>query len=229
MARKESTGNTASAGRNPLSRERILNTAVEIADERGVAAVTMREVASRLGVEAMSLYNHVANKERLLDDMVDQVIEEIDVPEGLGDWQEEMRRRAFSAREVFGRHPWLPLLLDSRQSSGPARLHYYDRVLGSLIEAGFTLEGAARAFSIIDSYIYGFGIQQSNLAPSDGMTPEEMSEAFRAALPVEQYPYLNRMTMHAMATGYDPENDFAFGIDLILSGLKRVLAEEEAV
>jgi len=214
------------AVRTPLSSERILDAAVVIADQRGVAAVTMREVASVLGFEAMSLYNHVANKESLLDGMVDLVIEQIDLPEGLSDWREAMRRRAVSAREVFERHPWLPPLLDSRQSSGPARLHYYDWVLGTLIEAGFTLDGAASAFSVLDSYIYGFGIQASNLSGSGDMTPEEMTEAFRAAIPAERYPYLNRMTLHSMEVGYDPAADFSFGLALVLDGLERVLAAQ---
>ena len=221
MIQHNSAGDKKLAARTPLSRERILNAAVAIADERGVAAVTMREVASALSVEAMSLYNHVSNKESLLDGMVDLVIEEIDLPQGLTAWREAMRRRAVSAREVFDRHPWLPLLLDSRQSSGPARLHYYDWVLGILIEAGFSLDGAAGAFSLLDSYIYGFGIQASNLSGADDMTPEERTEAFRAAIPAEQYPYLNQMTMHAMETGYDPEADFNFGLALVLDGLER--------
>jgi len=225
MIRRTSSG-AAKAARTPLSRERILDAAVAIADERGVAAVTMREVASALGVEAMSLYNHVANKETVLDGMVDLVIEQIDLLEVRGDWREAMHRRAASAREVFERHPWLPLLLDSRQSSGPARLHYYDWVLGVLIEAGFSLDRAASAFSLLDSYIYGFGIQAANLSGADDMTPEERTEVFRAAIPPEQYPYLNRMTLHAMEIGYDPEADFEFGLALVLDGLERMLAAQ---
>jgi len=226
LIQHNSAGDKKLAARTPLSRERILNAAVAIADERGVAAVTMREVASALSVEAMSLYNHVSNKESLLDGMVDLVIEEIDLPHGQTDWREAMRRRAVSAREVFERHAWLPLLLDSRQSSGPARLHYYDWVLGVLLEAGFTLDGAASAFSLLDSYIYGFGIQASNLSGSDDMTPEERTEVFRAVIPPEQYPYLNRMTLHAMEIGYDPEADFEFGLTLVLDGLERALAAQ---
>ena len=114
----------------PLNRDRVLAAAVEIADERGVGAVTMREVASRLGVEAMSLYNHVANKDDILDGMVDLVVEQFDLPDDVDDWREAMRRRAVSAHEVFGRHPWAPALFDSRESSGPARLRYFDWVLG---------------------------------------------------------------------------------------------------
>ncbi len=211
--------------RPPLNRERILAVAVEIADERGVGAVTMREVASRLGVEAMSLYNHVANKDDILDGMVDVVIEQFDLPADAGDWQEAMRRRAVSAHEVFGLHPWAPMLMDSRESSGPSRLRYFDWVLGTLVEAGFSLEAAARAFSLLDSYVYGFGIQQFNMGAADDASTEEMAEAILAYIPAEEYPYLHRMASQAMAEGYDAAADFDFGLEIILDGLERVLAE----
>ena len=214
--------------RLPLNRDRVLAAAVEIADERGVGAVTMREVASRLGVEAMSLYNHVANKDDILDGMVDLVIEQVDLPSDVDGWREAMRCRAVSARQVFGRHPWVPLLLDSRKSSGPSRLLYLDWVLGQLMTAGFSLDDAARAFSLLDSYIYGFGIQQFNIAADGDASPEEMAEMFRAAIPAEKYPYLHRMASHAMETGYDAEADFDFGLELILDGLERVLDESRS-
>lgn len=207
----------------PLNRGRVLAAAVQIADEQGLSAVTMREVAARLGVKAMSLYNHVANKDDILDGMVDLVIEQFDLPLELGDWREAMRRRAVSAHEIFGRHRWLPTLLDSRESSGPARLRYYDWVLGQLMRAGFSVDGAARAFSLLDSYVYGFGIQQMNFSPEEGTSAQEMAEAVLTFMPAEQYPYLNRMATHAMETGYDAEADFAFGLELILDGLQRVL------
>ncbi|MHB9002779.1 MAG: TetR/AcrR family transcriptional regulator [Coriobacteriia bacterium] len=224
---KESRGGAKKpTSRVPLSRDRVLASAVEIADERGVAAVTMREVASRLGVEAMSLYNHVANKDDILDGMVDAVIEQFDLPDGIDDWREAMRRRAISAHEVFGRHPWVPLLLDSRESSGPARLRYYDWVLGTLMRAGFSVDGASRAFSLLDSYIYGFGIQQFNAMADDGETSQEMAEAILEFIPPEQYPYLHKMASHTMQTGYDAETDFAFGLEIILDGLERILGEQ---
>ena len=226
MVKDSRGGAKKPTSRVPLNRERVLAAAVEIADERGVGAVTMREVASRLGVEAMSLYNHVANKDDILDGMVDHVIEQFDLPEGIDDWREAMRRRAISAHEVFGRHPWVPLLLDSRESSGPARLRYYDWVLGTLVRAGFTMDGASRAFSLLDSYIYGFGIQQFNMA-GDEETSEEMAEAILAFIPVEKYPHLNRMATHSMKSGYDPEADFAFGLEIILDGLQRVLERDQ--
>lgn len=214
-----------STPREPLNRERVLATAVAIADERGVGAVTMREIAAHLGVEAMSLYNHVSNKDDILDGMVDFVVGEFDLPADAAGWRDAMRRRAVSAHEVFGRHPWAPALLDARQSSGPARLRYFDWVLGTLMRAGFSLEGAARAFSLLDSYVYGFGIQQSNFAGPGDVPPEQAAAAILEFIPVEDYPYLHRMAMHAMREGYDAQADFGFGLEVILDGLGRILDE----
>lgn len=228
MSEKSRKSGTKKAGaRTPLNRERVLAAAIEIADERGVGAVTMREVSSRLGVEAMSLYNHVKNKDDILDGMLDLVVQELDLPSDAGSWREAMRRRAVSAREVFGRHPWMPLLMDSRESSGPARLRYADWVLGTLMEAGFTEVGASHAFSLLDSYIYGFGIQQFNFSADGDASPEEMAEAILAFIPAGEYPYLHRMASHAMREGYDAEADFAFGLEIILDGLERVLAGQQ--
>jgi AcrR family transcriptional regulator len=225
MAKQTRKGAEQTAPRPPLNRDRILAAAVEIADERGVGAVTMREVASRLGVEAMSLYNHVANKDDILDGMADLMAGQFDLPEDVDHWREAMRRRAVSAHEVFGRHPWAPMLFDSRESSGPARLHYFDWVLGKLMTAGFSVDGAARAFSLLDSYIYGFGIQQFNFSADSDVSTEEMAEAILAYIPAETYPYLHRMASHAMQVGYDAEADFDFGLEIILDGLERMLDE----
>jgi len=225
MAKKTREGADRPSSRLPLNRDRILAAAVEIADERGVGAVTMREVASRLGVEAMSLYNHVANKDEILDGMADLVAEQFDLPEDVDHWREAMRRRAVSAHKVFGRHPWAPMLFDSRESSGPARLHYFDWVLGKLMTAGFSVDGAARAFSLLDSYIYGFGIQQFNFSADSDVSTEEMAEAILAYIPAGTYPYLHRMASHAMQGGYDAEADFDFGLEIILDGLERILDE----
>jgi AcrR family transcriptional regulator len=210
--------------RVPLSRERVLAAAVLLADESGIESLTMRLLGLRLGVDAMSLYNHVANKDDILDGMVDLVVSEIDLPSDAVGWKEAMRRRAISAQAVFSRHPWVSALVDSRESSGPARLRYFDWVLGTLRRAGFTLEMAARAFSLIDSYIYGFGRQQLNMSAGSDMTPEEMAEAFRHAIPANEYPYLREIVVeYAMDSGYDEAADFEFGLDLILDGLQRLL------
>lgn len=218
---KKSPGNDS---RTPLNRERVLRAAVLLADEKGIESLTMRELGVRLGVEAMSLYNHVANKDDILDGIIDLVVSEIDLPADPADWKEAMRRRAVSAQAVFSRHPWASGLIDSRQSSGPARLHYFDWVLGTLRGAGFTLEMAARAFSLLDSYIYGFGRQQINMAVEDGMTPEEIAEAFLRAIPADEYPHLREMVVdYAMTAGYDENADFEFGLNIILDGLQRLL------
>ena len=210
--------------RVPLSRERVLGAAVLLADAEGLESLTMRELGLRLGVEAMSLYNHVANKDDILDGMVDLVVSEIDLPSDTVDWKGAMRRRAISAHSVFSRHPWASSLIDSRESSGPARLRYLDWVLGTLRRAGFTLEMALRAFSVLDSYIYGFGRQQLSMAASPDVRPEQRAEAFLNAIPADDYPYLREMVVdHAMTSGYDQGADLEFGLDLILDGLQRLL------
>jgi AcrR family transcriptional regulator len=173
MARRPAS-NTDS--RAPLSRERVLRAAIALADEEGLDSLTMRELGLRLGVEAMSLYNHVANKDDILDGMVDLVVGEIALPPESAGWKQAMRDRAISARAAFALHPWASALIDSRQSSGPARLHYLDWVVGALRRAGFPLEMTARAFSLVDSYIYGFGRQQFNMADNADLTPEEIAD-----------------------------------------------------
>ncbi len=207
--------------RPPLSRERVLQAALDLADELGLDALTMRELGQRLGVEAMSLYNHVANKDDILDGILDLVVSEIDLPSGDVDWRVAMRRRAASARETFGRHPWASALNDSRESSGPGRMYYFDWVIGTLRRSGFSVELAVHAFSAIDSYIYGFGRQQLNMAAGEG-TAEESAEAILSAIPADEFPYLAEVITDFMLTvGYDESADFDFGLGLILDGLER--------
>ena len=210
--------------RAPLNRERVLRAAVVLADEAGLESLTMRELGLRLGVEAMSLYNHVANKDDILDGMVDLVVGDIDLPADTVDWKEAMRRRAVSAQAVFSRHPWASALIDSRESSGPERLRYFEWVIGTLRRAGFSVELAAHAFSVLDSYIYGFGRQQFNMAAGSGGEPEEMAEAFLRAIPADEYPYLREMVVeYAMGSGLRRQADLEFGLGLILDGLQRLL------
>ena len=185
----------------------------------------MRELGLRLGVEAMSLYNHVANKDDLLDGMVDLVVSEIDLPADTVDWKEAMRRRAISAQAVFSRHPWASALIDSRESSGPARLRYFDWVIGTLRRAGFTLETGRRVRSRSSTATSTASVGSSSTCLPDGdIEPEEMAEAFLRAIPADEYPYLREMVVeHAMKAGYDESADFEFGLDLILDGLQRLL------
>jgi len=199
----------------------VLHAALDLADERGIDALSMRELGRRLGVEAMSLYNHVSNKDDVLDGMLDLVVSEIDLPSGEVDWREAMRTRAVSARQVFAHHPWASALLDSRETSGPGRLRYFDWVIGTLRRAGFPVGLALHAFSALDSYVYGFGRQELNMAAGEG-DPREMAEAFLAAIPADEFPYLTEViTGHMLKVGWDENADFEFGLGLILDGLER--------
>jgi AcrR family transcriptional regulator len=209
--------------RAPLTRERVLEAAIALADEGGSAGLTMRKLAQQLGVEAMSLYNHVANKEDLLDGMVDLVFAEIDLPAHGTDWKAALRQRAIGTRAALERHRWAIGLMESRSQPGTANLRHHDAVLGCLREAGFSIAMAAHAYSVLDSYIYGFTLNKQSL-PFD--TSEEVAELGRRYLREllgTQYPYLAEMILeHAMKPGYDYAEEFAFGLDLILDGLERV-------
>lgn len=219
MGRRAGVGDP---GRPRLNRDRVLRAALELADQEGIAAVTMRELGRRLGVEAMSLYNHVTTKDDVLDGIIDLVVAEIELPAGEVDWHEAMRQRAVWARDAFARHPWAGALIDTRQTSGPGRLHYLEWAIGTLREAGFTIELALFALSAIDSYIYGFLRQQQGMAAGQADT-EESAEAFLDAIPADRFPHVREITGHVLRHGYDPTADFDFGLNLILDSLERRL------
>ena len=207
--------------RTPLSRERVLRAAMALADAGGIESVTMRLLAQDLGVKAMSLYNHVTDKADIVDGIVDLVFAEIDLPSAETDWKTAMRLRANSAREVLLRHPWASSLMQSRTQPGPATLRHHDSVIGSLREAGFTIEMAAHAFSVIDSYVYGFAQQQQNLTYTTSEEATVVAEDILRSLPAEEYPHLAEMIVeHALKPGYDYTEEFNFGLDLILEGLE---------
>jgi AcrR family transcriptional regulator len=204
----------------PLSRERVLQAALQLADEGGIEALSMRKLAQGLGVQAMSLYNHVANKDDLLDGIVDRVVGEIEVPSLETDWKSAMRQRSTSAHTVLLSHPWATMPLVSRVNVGPAMLRYVDATLGCLYEAGFSFEMADRAWNAIDSHIYGFTLQELNFPFEAAEYSEEAAKGL-SLIPAEQYPYLNRLTQYVMEGRYDGIHDFEFGLELILSGLDR--------
>jgi AcrR family transcriptional regulator len=209
--------------RGTLNRERVLRAAMALADESGIESLSMRELGRRLGVEAASLYNHVAGKDDLLDGMADLVVAEIEVPADGVDWREAMRRRAVSARAVFSRHHWAPALIDSRERSGPGSLSYVDRVLGTLLRAGFAPRVAANAFLTIDSYIYGFERQRSNFSLDDATDATEVAQEVLATVPLGEYPSLVCVVTDYAAQPHDDAAAFSFGLDLILDGLQRLL------
>jgi AcrR family transcriptional regulator len=209
--------------RAPLSRERVLHAALALADTGGIESLTMRRLGQELRVEAMSLYNHVANKDDILDGIVDLVFSEIAVPSDRADWKTAMRQRAISAREALLRHPWATSLMQSRTKPGPATLRHHDSVLGSLRKAGFAVDMAAHAFSVMDGFIYGFALQQMNLPSHTSEEAAELAENILRELPADKYPHLAEMiTEHAMKPGYDYADEFEFGLDLILAGLERL-------
>ena len=207
--------------RTPLNRERVLRAAIALADVGGIESLTMRKLGQELGVEAMSLYNHVANKDDILDGVVDLVFGEITVPSGRADWKMAMRQRAISARAVLLRHPWATSLMQSRTKPGPATMRHHDSVLGSLRAAGFTLDLAAHAYSLMDSYIYGFALQQTNLPLDTSQNAARVAQDILRQLPADDYPHLAEMIIeHAMKPGYAYADEFEFGLDLILDGLE---------
>ena len=216
------TSNSGIVPQLPLSRERILLTAIRLADEGGIESLSMRKLAQELGVQAMSLYNHVANKDDLLDGIVDLVVGEIAVPDLDIDWQTAMRRRANSAHEVLLRHPWATMPIVSRINVGPAMLRYIDATLGCLCEAGFSLEMVDRAWNAIDSHIYGFTLQELNF-PIEAAEYINAAQAYIPNVPADKYPYMNRLTHYLIDGHYDGIADFNFGLELIINGLEQVL------
>jgi AcrR family transcriptional regulator len=194
-----------------------------MADTNGIEALTMRKLAEVLGVEAMSLYNHVANKDDLLDGMVEAVFGEIDVPETGANWKAPMRQRALDVRATLLRHPWAIGLMESRAQPGPATLRHHDAVLGILRNAGFSIEAAGHAYSILDSYIYGFTLNDQSLPFDSSADVVALGTRYLRELPSDAYPNLIEfLTERAMKPGYSYANEFEFGLDLILDGLERV-------
>jgi AcrR family transcriptional regulator len=210
-----------------LNRERVLDAAISLADAGGIEQLTMRKLGEELGVEAMSLYRHVANKDELLDGMIDVVFGEIGLPSAGVPWKAAMRERAVAARGALTRHPWAVGLMESRSSPGPATLRHHDAVLGTLRAGGFSVELAAHAFSAMDSYIYGFALQESTLPFTTTGETAAVAQAIYAQFAGDQYPHLTELTVqHVLQPGYDYGAEFGFGLDLILDGLDRALRRD---
>lgn len=209
---------TADAG---LSKQRVVSEAIRLADSEGVDRLSMRRLAGELGAGAMSLYHYVASKDELLDAMVDGVFEEIELPPEDTDWQSAMRRRSVSARQVLARHPWAIGLLESRTSPGPANLRYHEAVTACLRRAGFTVVMATHANWLLDSYVYGFALQEASLPFNTADEFVDMGEdVYLPQLPPDEFPYLNESAAALVAAGYDPAEEFIFGLNLVLAALE---------
>ena len=210
------------ATRQPLSSARVLQAAVALADETGLEAFSMRALAQELGVVPMALYKHVANKDELLDGMVDNVFSEIAIPPEDSDWRSAMRSRAISTREALKRHSWAIGMMESRHP-GPANLRNHNAVMGCLRKAGFPFKLAIHAYSVQDAYIYGFALQERDTGFE---TPDSAAEAVQRRAQtigaLENYQYLVEIATELPASGYDNAVEFAWGLDLILDGLERL-------
>lgn len=209
-------------GRRVVSPDRITQAAVAVADRGGLAKVSMRNVGRELGVEAMSLYHHVAGKDALLDALADWVFTTIELPSPAAPWREAMAARASSARRALASHPWALGLIESRRSPGPALLRHHDAVLGSLRAHGFTVTLAAHAFSVIDAYVYGFVLTELNLPLGAGEPVEDFVDEIRQAIPADEYPHLVEMIEEqVVGRRYAYSDEFLYGLDLILDGLEQ--------
>lgn len=211
-----------------LSRQRVVAEAIHLADQEGIDGLSMRRLAGALGAGAMSLYHYVANKEELLDAMIDVVFAEIELPPEDADWQSAMRRRSVSARQVLARHPWAIGLMETRTTPGPAHLRHREAVTACLRRAGFPVLMATHANWLLDVYVYGFALQEASL-PFD--TAEEFADMaediFLPQLPPEEFPYLNESAAALVAAGYDPAEEFVFGLDLVLAALESLRASAQ--
>ncbi len=204
--------------RSTLTRDRVLAGAVELADEIGIEAFTIRKLSAALDVSPMTIYHHVASKEQIIDGMVDIVFSEIELPPPDTDWKSAIRTRCVSAREVLTRHPWAPPLMESRTTPGPATLRHHDAVLGCFRRGGLSIALTAHAYAILDSYVYGFALEEANLPGGGGEEIVGLAEEMTALF--EAYPNLAEFTTeHVLKPGYHFGNSFEFGLDLIIDGL----------
>jgi len=204
-----------------LSKQRVVAEAVRLADREGVEGLSMRRLADALGAGAMSLYHYVANKDELLDAMVDVVFSEIEPPPEGSDWQSAMRRESESARQVLARHPWAISLMESRTTPGPANLRHREAVTGCLRRAGFSVPMATHANWLLNGYVYGYALQVASLPFDTADELAEMTEnVYLPQLPPDEFPYLNESAAALVAAGYDPAEEFTFGLDLILAALE---------
>lgn len=214
--------------RAPLTRDRVLQAAIDLADRHGLEALTMRRLGSELGVEAMSLYNHVADKDDILDGIADRIAGEFEVPSLTGDWAQELRRSSRAAHAVLIRHPWASSLLESRVHLGPARLRYVDAVIGVLSRAGFSMPTVGQAFTALDSHLYGFTLQEQSWA-FDIQDAPAAAAAMAEAVAADAFPNLAAMIDAYTASPEAFPLDFDFGLDLLLEGLERELAGSTSI
>jgi AcrR family transcriptional regulator len=215
------------AERAPLTRERVLQGALELVDTIGVESFTIRRLAAALDVKPMTIYHHFASKELILNGIVDMVFAEIDLPPAHLGWREAIRHRCISARAVLRRHPWAPPYMESRTSPGPMLLRHHDAVLACLRRGGLSFRMTAHAYAVLDSYVYGFALEEASLPAGGSADIGALADQMVAAFPADEYPDLVAFTLeHVLQPGYAFGNSFEFGLDLILDGLDQAARSE---
>ena len=212
--------------RRPWTRAQLVRAAIDMADKGGIDSLSMRKLSHHLGGGTMSLYNHVSNKDDLVDGMIDMVFSEIELPAGEHGWKRTMRQRALSIRTVMTRHPWAIGLMESRRTPGPATLRHHDAVIGCLRDAGFSIQLAAHAFSALDSYIYGFALQEQGLPFPTPAQTSQLAQAMLEQIPTDQYPHFAELTIEDVLQPGDDHGAYEFGLDLLLDGLEQSLHKQ---
>ncbi|MGI8517130.1 MAG: TetR/AcrR family transcriptional regulator C-terminal domain-containing protein [Acidimicrobiia bacterium] len=219
---------TSQAPRLPLTRDRVLKAAIAYADQAGVEALSMRRLGQELGVEAMSLYNHIANKEDLLDGMVDVVVQEIEETASTGDWKTILRDRILSARQALLRHPWASAVMVTRTNMTPTMMRYMDSVIGILRRGGFSIELAHHTIHVLGSRMLGFAQELYDDTEALEASPEIAAIMLKQM--ADEYPHITELAMEIshdegsiVGTGCDDLFEFKFALDLILDGLERSL------
>ena len=210
-----------------LSRQKIIDAAIEMADSEGLSKLSMRNLARHLGVEAMSLYHHLRHKAELLDALVDEIFSRMSWDSDKEDWIEVMHNRALAMRQCLRQHHWAIGLLDSRKNPGESTLAHHDRVLGVLRQAGFSLSLAAAAYSLMDSYIYGFLLQEQSLPASTDSELQQLAYEMAKHFPKDKYPYLAELTFdYVLKPDYSFEGEFLRGLTFILQSLEEARKAE---
>jgi AcrR family transcriptional regulator len=217
----------SAASRKPLSRDRVLKAAIGLADVGGIEALSMRKLAQKLGVEAMSLYNHVANKDEIVDGMLELVAQEIELPADGADWKAAVRSSAVSAHEAFRRHRWAAGLWMTRGGVSPTRLRYGDSVLRTFREAGFSEDLTYHAFHTFQAHVVGYTMQELNF-PFDKEELKQLAATFLREFPVDEYPHLAEHIAQHVEPSEVHGGTFEFGLDLMLDGLERLRDMQEA-
>jgi len=221
------TTDTVDSARRPLTRERVLEGAIGLADRIGIQPLTIRKLADELGTKPMTIYHHVENKDAILDGMVDAVFAEIDLPPSEVDWKQAIRARCLSARAVLSRHSWATPLMESRTTPGRATLRHHDAVIATFLRGGMSMATAAHAYAIVDSYVYGFALQEATLVTDAEMELTDVAEAILASPEMEEFPDFAAFTVHhVLQPGYDFGSSFEIGLDLLLDGLEAMVDEQ---